>query len=430
MLKERSRVRTITEAVRDSSSMIGRGVLQDLRRTNVRRARAYVPRTNFDPTHPDVIADPFPQLARLRENRVAVNERLNVWMLSRYDDVVAAARDHNTLSSASGILLRSMPMPGVVSTDEPDHTRLRRIAAPSFTPAAVRRLEDTLSDISKRGVETLLSGATVDAVAALTVPLPVAAIAVILGVDEARRGEFQRYSDDFRSVFAVSSLSGMTRSTARALPGMLAMRGLILDELARRTTTPTDDVFGRIRTALDGGEMSMLEAMTAAMILLVAGSETTTNLLGILLMQLARDPALYDRLRDDRDLIGAATEEALRWGCPVQWVGRTAQAPYRVGDVVIPPRSRVVLFYASANHDPERFSRPEEFDIDRGGAGHVTFGHGAHFCMGAHLARMEVRIALNQILDAAERIELAGPVTWTTTPSLSGPTSVPIRMVR
>src|SRR5262249_45367458 len=114
----------------------------------------------------------------------------------------------------------------------------------------------------------------------------------------------------------------------------------------------------------------------------------------------------------------------------VQWVGRTTLAPYAVGEVVIPSRSRVVLFYASANHDPERFPRPEEFDIDRGGAGHVTFGHGAPFCMGAHLALMEVRIALNQIFDAAERIELAGPVTWTTTPSLSGPTSVPIRMVR
>ncbi|MDY6999212.1 MAG: cytochrome P450 [Actinomycetota bacterium] len=417
-------------ALRDSGSMVGRGVLQDLRRTKARHAGSHVARTVFDPTDPDTIACPFPGLARLREQRVAVNERLNVWMLSRYSDVMAAARAHDTLSSASGILLRSMPMPGVVSTDDPDHARLRRITAPSFTPGAVRRLEQLLGELVQPGIDALAGGRPVDLVPAVTVPLPISAIALILGVDDARGGEFQRYSEDFRSVFAVSSLTEVTRSIGRALPGMLAMRGLIVDELDRRTGTPTDDVFGRVRAALDEGDMSMLEALSTALILLVAGSETTTNLLGILLLQLARDPALYDRLRENRDLIPAATEEALRWGCPVQWVGRTALRPYRVGEVTIPPRSRVVLLYAGANHDPDRFDRPDEFDIDRGGAGHLTFGHGAHFCMGAHLARLEVRVALESILDAVERLELAGPVTWTTTPSLSGPTSVPVRAVR
>lgn len=425
-----SSLRAVAGTVRDSGSMIGRGVLRDLRRAKVRHAGAQVPRTDFDPTHPDAIADPWAQLGRLRAQRVAVNERLNVWMLSRYDDIVAAARAHDTLSSASGILLRSMPMPGVVSTDEPDHSRLRRITAPSFTPGAVRQLKDTLGEITQPGVEALLGRETVDVVPALAVPLPVAAIALILGVDETRRSEFQRYSEDFRSVFAVSSLSEVTTSVGRALPGMLAMRALIHDELDRRTRMRTEDVFGRVRIALDEGDMSMLEALSTALILLVAGSETTTNLLGILLMRLARDPDLYDRLRENRDLIGAATEEALRWGCPVQWVGRTTLAPYTVGDITIPERSRVVLFYAGANHDPDRFDQPEDFDIDRGGVGHVTFGHGAHFCMGAHLARLEVRVVLNQILDEIERMELAGPVTWTTTPSLSGPTSVPIRVVR
>jgi cytochrome P450 len=425
-----SSLRTLTGTIRDSTSMIGRGVWQDLRRANVRHAGPQVARTTFDPTEPDAIANPFPQLARLRRQRVAVNERLNVWMLSGYDDVVAAARAHETLSSASGILLRSMPMPGVVSTDEPDHTRLRRITAPSFTPGAVRRLERTLNELVAPAIKALSTGDTVDVVPALTVPLPVSAIALLLGVDESRRGEFEKYSDDFRSMFAVSSIADVTQSIGQALPGMLAMRNLIQDELDRRSRMRTDDVFGRVRDALDGGDMSMLEALSAALILLVAGSETTTNLLGILLMQLARDPDLYDRLRDNRDLIPAATEEALRWGSPVQWVARSTLAPYMIGDFTIPARSRVVLFYAGANRDPGQFDRPDDFDIDRGGGGHVTFGHGAHFCMGVHLARLEVRVALNQILDTAQRIELAGPVTWTRTPSLSGPTSVPIRVVK
>lgn len=425
-----SSLRALTGTIRDTGSIIGRGVIADLRRANVRHADARVARTTFDPTEPDAIANPFPHLTRLRQQRVAVNEGLNVWMLSRYDDVIAAARAHDTLSSGSGILLRSMPMPGVVSTDEPDHTRLRRITAPSFTPGAVRRFEQALNELVAPGVKALTSGEAIDAVPALTVPLPVSAIALLLGIDETRRREFEKYSEAFRSVFAVSSINEVAQSIGHAWPGMRAMRHLIRDELDRRQGSTTDDVLGRVRDALDGGDMSALEALTAVLILLVAGSETTTNLLGILLMQLARDPDLYDRLRENRDLIPAATEEALRWGSPVQWVARTALAPFTIGEVTLPARSRVVLFYAGANRDPERFERPDDFDIDRGSAGHVTFGHGAHFCMGAHLARLEVLVALNQILDAAQRIELAGPVTWTRTPSLSGPTSVPIRVVK
>ncbi|OBG86346.1 cytochrome [Mycobacterium sp. E802] len=423
-------VGTLANTVRDSGTMIARGLLADLRRTRVRRAGPRVARTVFDPTAPENIVNPYPQLAQLREQPVAVNERLNVWMLARHADVLAAARAHDALSSADGILLRSMPLPGVVSSDEPDHTRLRRITAPSFTPGAVRGLEAILGELVEPSVAALMRGEPIDAVDALTVPLPVSAIALILGVESSRRGEFLKYSEDFRSVFAVSSLAEVARSTGRALPGMLAMRALIIDELDRRIASPTDDVFGRVRQALDEGDMSMLEALTATLILLVAGSETTTNLLGILLIQLATNPELFDRLREDRDLIPAATEEALRWGSPVQWVARTALRAYQVGEHTIPARSRVVLFYAGANRDPAQFDRPDEFDIDRGSAGHVTFGHGAHFCMGAHLARLEVRVALNKILDQARGLRLAGPVVWTTTPSLSGPTSVPIRVVR
>ena len=419
----------LVSAIRDSGTMITRGVVRDVRRPKARNADPTVARTTFDPTAPAAIADPFPDLARLRRNRVTVNERLNVWMIARYDDVLAAARAHDTLSSDSGILLRSAPLPGVVSSDEPDHTRLRRVTAPAFTPGAVRSLQAALIELAEPGIAALRRGDVVDLVSSLARPLPISAIAMLLGIDRSHWGEFNRYSDDFTALFASRTLREVTGSTGRALPGMLAMRRLILNELDRRG--PGDeDVLGRVHTALEAGDMSMLEALTAAMILLVAGSETTTNLLGILLVRLARDPDLYDRLRSDRDLIPAATEEALRWGSPVQWVARTALTPYAVGDVVIPARSRVVLFYAGANRDPDRFERPDDFDPDRGGQRHLSFGHGAHYCMGAHLARLEVQVVLNALFDAVERLELAGPVTWTTTPSLSGPTSVPVRFVK
>ena len=180
---------------------------------------------------------------------------------------------------------------------------------------------------------------------------------------------------------------------------------------------------------MSAGETTPVEALSAALLVLVAGNETTTNLLGILLIKLAEDPELYARLRDNRELIPAAVEETLRWGSPVQWVTRTALVPYEMAGTVIPARSRVVLFYAGANRDPQRFDDPDHFDVDRKPIGHTGFGHGAHFCMGAHLARLEVAVALNGLFDRIAGLELAGPVAWTTTPSLSGPTSVPVRAV-
>ena len=188
-------------------------------------------------------------------------------------------------------------------------------------------------------------------------------------------------------------------------------------------------MLGGISKALAANEITPLEALSAALIVLIAGNETTTNLLGILLIQLATDPDLYARLRDNRDLIPAAVEETLRWGSPVQWVTRTTLTPYEIADTVIPARSRVVLFYAGANRDPRRFADPDRFDVERKPVGHAGFGHGSHFCMGAHLARLEVVVALNGLFDRIAGLELAGQLKWTTTPSLSGPTSVPLRAV-
>jgi beta-dihydromenaquinone-9 omega-hydroxylase len=421
---------TAAWTVRDIGVMVSQGAIRDLHRAPARIAGPEVARTTFDPTRPDAIENPFPALARLREHAVHVNENLNVWMVARYADVTAAARAHDTLSSSSGILLRSTPLPTMISTDDPDHARLRRAVAPCFTPSAIRRLESALGEFVQPGVDTLAAGDVVDMVPAMTVPLPVSAIAALLGVDRSQWRQFRIWSNDVAVLFGARSFSGLTLTVGRALPGVFALRGLVVDELHRRSYDEHDDILGHARKALDAGDMSAFEALAAALLLLVAGNETTTNLLGILLIALAGDPELYARLRDNRALIPAAVEEALRWGSPVQWVARAALAPYRVGQTVIPARARVLLFYAGANRDPRRFTAPDRFDIDRKVTGHTGFGHGAHFCMGAHLARLEVTVALNALLDRVSRIEVAGPVRWTTTASLSGPTSLPMRAVR
>lgn len=419
----------VGSTVRDFGVMVGQGAVRDLRRARVGSVAKSVPRTTFDPTATDTIRNPFPALARLREHPVHVNEKLNVWMLARHEDVTAGARAHDVLSSSSGVLLRSTVIPSVVSTDEPDHARLRRVLAPYFTPSAMRRLEGSLAQFVDPSVDALARGDVVDMVPGLTVPLPVSAIALLLGVDRSRWRDFRVWSNGVTALFGASSLTEVTLTIGHALPGILSMRGLILDELRRRRHEDHNDVLGGISKALAAHEITPLEAVSAALIVLVAGNETTTNLLGILLLQLASDPELYARLRDNRDMIPAAVEETLRWGSPVQWVTRTTLTPYEVASTVIPARSRVVLFYAGANRDPRRFADPDRFDVKRKPVGHNGFGHGSHFCMGAHLARLEVVVALNGIFDRIAGLELAGPVKWTSTPSLSGPTSLPMRAV-
>jgi cytochrome P450 len=178
------------------------------------------------------------------------------------------------------------------------------------------------------------------------------------------------------------------------------------------------------------GDLSDHEAFLYVLVLLVAGNETTTNLLGVLLVQLAQDPELFADLKADRSLLPAAVEETARWGSPVQWVTRTATTDYRVEDVVIPRGAKTLVFYASANRDPAKFGDPDRFDIHRNTTGHLAFGHGLHFCLGAHLARLEAVTAIDCLLDEVDGLELAGPVRWSTTPSLRGPISVPLRLNR
>lgn len=214
------------------------------------------------------------------------------------------------------------------------------------------------------------------------------------------------------------------------VPAYLGYRSFIAAELRRRTGWPGAELLDRLSAAVSEGEISDEESFFYAVPILVAGNETTTNLLGMLLMRLAQDPGLFDQLRADRSLLPAAVEETARWGSPVQWVARTATADHPIGDTVIPRGARVVLFYASANRDPVKFADPDRFDIHRSTAGHLAFGHGIHFCLGAQLARLEVVTAVDHLLDEVDGLELAGPVRWGTTPSLQGPVSVPVRARR
>ncbi len=417
-------------SVADLWRPVAAGGYRDLRRPRPHSAPASVPRTTFDPTLLRNIADPYPELRRLREHRVTVNERLGVWMLGRYDDVHTIVRDSTVFTSRDGIMLRSFVANMVIFTDPPDHTRLRHIVAPLFSKRAVHTWRDDIRALAEAAVAELSSGAVVDMVPALTIPMPINVIARILGIPREQWPAFRSVSERFAQMFSPRSLPEVVRLMGSAMQAYLRLRSFADTELRLRATHPADDLLTCLQAAKAVGELTDQEAFLYVLVLLVAGNETTTNLLGVLLVQLAQDHDLFAELKADRSLLPAAVEETARWGSPVQWVTRTATTDYRVDDVVIPRGARTLLFYAAANRDAAKFEDPDRFDIHRNTTGHLAFGHGLHFCLGAHLARLEAAAAIDCLLDEVDGLELAGPVRWSTTPSLRGPISVPLRLNR
>ena len=389
-----------------------------------------MPRTTFDPTLPQSIANPYPEFERIRERPVVVNERLGVWMIGRYDDVHTAVRDNVVFSSRDGVMLRSFVSSVVLLADPPEHTRLRRITAPMFSKRAVQTFTTDIRELANESIARLTNGDVVDVVEGLTIPMPINVIARILGIPQHQWPTFRAVSNKFAQMFAPRSAPEVARFLGSIVQAYAQMRCFVDAEMRHRAGEPGDDLLSRLRAATKTGELTEDEAFMYALILLVAGNETTTNLLGMLLVRLAGDHALFAELKADRSLLPAAVEETARWGSPVQWVARTATAPYEIGDTVIPKDAKTVLFYASANRDPAKFAEPDRFDIHRDTTGHLAFGHGLHFCLGAHLARVETITAVDCLLDEVDGLELAGPVRWGTTPSLQGPVSVPLRIRR
>ncbi len=426
--------RAVISAARNSVPELWRpvaiGAYRDLRRPRPRSAAASVPRTTFDPTLPGSIANPYPDLERIREHPVVVNEHLGVWMIGRYEDVHSAVRDNVAFSSRDGIMLRSFVANMVMFADPPDHTRLRHAATPLFTKRSVKTRTTVIRELAAETIAALNNGEVVDMVSALTIPMPIGVIAQILGIPREQWPAFRRVSDKFAQIFGPRSIQEIVRLIASSMQAYLQLRSFVDAEMRCRATESGDDFLSLLRSATQSGELTDHEAFLYALVLLVAGNETTTNLLGMLLVRLAEDRELFAELKADRGLLPAAVEETARWGSPVQWVTRTATAPYEIGNTLLPEGARAMLLYASANRDPAKFAAPDRFDIHRDTTGHLAFGHGLHFCLGAHLARLEAVTAIDCLLDEVDCLELAGPVRWGRTPSLQGPASVPLRVRR
>ena len=201
------------------------------------------------------------------------------------------------------------------------------------------------------------------------------------------------------------------------------------DQFERLRREPGDDVLSSLIASSDEGQLTPNELFWFAFMLLVAGNETTTSLLGTMALSFARHPDQYARVREDPDLVPSAVEESLRHGSPIQGLYRTASADHAVGDAFIPAGGRVLLLYGAANRDPRQYADPDTFDVARNPTDHVAFGSGIHFCLGAHLARLEGQVVLRELIERVSAIELTGEPRWNENPSVRGLARLPVRLV-
>jgi cytochrome P450 len=354
---------------------------------------------NYNPFLPEVKANPYPYYAQLRDEAPVYQiEGLGILAISRYDDVLFAI-NHPELFSSEGFSntnINDQPAKMMIFSDPPDHTRLRNLVNRAFTPKMVADLEPRIRQITDDLVSRIVEKGETDLIADLAIPLPVTIIAEMLGVDPAHKEDFKRWSD-----WIVDEFMGEIPEDRREAhtADMEAFQAFFDSAVAERQERPTNDLIGAlVRAEAEERALTPGEVLAFIVLLLVAGNETTTNLIGNAIVALLDNPDQLALLRADPALIPNAVEEALRYDAPVQFLFRRTTRDVEIGGTTIPEGSMVIVLFGSANRDERRYVDAEHFDVTRDASGHVGFGHGIHFCLGAPLARLEGRIALEALI--------------------------------
>jgi cytochrome P450 len=371
--------------------------------------------------------DPFPLYAQLRrEAPVAFNEDRGYWVLSTHPEVMAVGADPERFCSRRGILVEEIGVdylspPTMMHTDPPEHTRYRRLVQPGFKPTIVRALEDSVRRHAKALVERIEPGVPIDFVAEISVPFPLRVICELLGVDTEEWPRFHRWSEA-----VIPGAVDWPEEERQALH--LEMWEYLVGVAKQRRTAPRDDVVSTLAAAEPDGEQLSEDELAMFLIqLLVAGNETTRNLVSGGLVALSERPTDWRRLGTERDLVPSAVEELLRWTTPVISFMRTATVDCEVRGQQIRAGEPVLLLYASANRDEAVFGADAEtVDLARHPNPHVSFGFGPHFCLGAALARIEGKVVLEELVDRFGVVEPAGPVERTASPVIAGVRSAPL----
>jgi cytochrome P450 len=373
----------------------------------------------FNPWDPKFIVNPYPHYGAILAKPpqlVKVGAHSAV-LVARYADAVAVLHDHENFRSEPPWSPNNQgPFAGsfdILGSDPPRHTRLRRIISRAFTPRRVRDLEPRIRDFARASLDTAARKGEFDIMSEVANVVPVEVIAEMLGVPPERHDTFKDWSD--RIVDASSKLipgaPAMAAATAAdAIEAVESAAAYFGEEIEKRRRHPGPDLVSALVAAHDEAEaLTAMELVQFAVTLLLAGSETTTNLIGNGMLALVRYRDQLERLRREPSLLPNAIEEILRFDSPVQSTGRFTHSDVELGGTQIARGTVMFVINAAANRDPARFPNPDEFDIARTPNDHLAFGDGIHFCIGAPLARLEAQIVFGEMLARVPRFELVHP---------------------
>ena len=370
----------------------------------------------FNPMDPEFVANPYPMYHRLRAEDPVHQSPLGFWVLTRYEDVVFALRDARLAKEAItsvvaqrfGIVNPPTITRSMLDSDPPDHTRMRALVNKAFTPRVVEHLRPRVQAIVDDLLARVDERHSMDLIEDFAYPIPVIVICELLGVPVEDRDHFRAWGLDMaRSLDAV--LFGPHSDVAeRGAAARHALGDYFRDLIAERRKAPRQDMLSGLIAAEEAGErLTEAEMLATCILLLVAGHETTVNLIGNGTLALLRNPDQLRRLREDPSLIGTAVEELLRYDGPVQRTARIPNEDVTIGGRIIPKGELVMPFIGAADRDPAQFPDPERLDITRTDNRHIAFGWGIHFCLGAPLARVEGQIAIGTLVRRLPNLRLA-----------------------
>jgi cytochrome P450 len=381
---------------------------------------------------PEMRRDPFPFYRKVRESTPVLHlATTGAWMVLDYASVKATLTDHETFGSNVSPA-RDVKFDWLLFMDPPRHDRVRALMTRAFTPRTIANLAPRVAELSAQLLEPLVARRAFDLTREFAEPLPMMVIAELLGLDLHEWPRLRTWSEAIVSL--ASTIVGSPEQAAAASASFARadaeMADYVAAHLNARQRTPRDDLLSRLALAeVEGSLLTDKEILRFVQLLLTAGTETTTNLIGNTVLSLCQEPSWLARLLAQPDLLGPVLEESLRYRSPAQAIFRVTRRAATLAGTIIPEGELLLVMLGSANHDPAQFREPERFDPTRTPNPHLAFGQGIHFCLGAALARLEARVAFTALLERICGIACAG-AAWQPRPAfhVHGPLSLAVEV--
>ena len=351
--------------------------------------------------------DPFPAYAWMRRNAPAYfDEGSGVWGITRHADIKEISKDPDTFSNAGGIRPDNDALPMMIDFDATEHVRRRRLVSEGFTPKRIREAEAGIREICDSIIDKVCEAGSADFVRDIAAPLPMIVIGDMLGVAAEDRDDLLRWSDDMLKSLGSPDPDAMGLAAMAAIEYATYITDVI--EQRRRDRQSSDLVGTLVHAEIDGDRLDQESLIYESLLILIGGDETTRHVISGGMYQLLTHPDQLEALRADRSLMTTAVEEMLRWVSPIKNMARTVTRDVELHGETLRKGQKLLLLYPAANRDEQVFESPESFDITRSPNDHVAFGFGSHFCLGNRLARLELAVMFDRLLDRLPDLALAG----------------------